>query len=247
MDGFLQFPDGASVVVTGAGSGIGRATALIAARAGLRVALWDLNVASVHALAQELDALGTSTVVAEVDVTDADAVAAGFTTTSNEFGHIDYLVNNAGPTSHVSQTFNQGVNAAAGSMALVTDGWLALGRRDGDAVVNLSSVAGTHTGVGAEAWYPAAKAAIAGYTRFLALNRPGNIRANAIAPGMIRTPRNEEFIAGPLGQAILERNPMQRAGEASDVGAAVCFLLSPAACYINGVVLAVDGGSLVTL
>jgi NAD(P)-dependent dehydrogenase (short-subunit alcohol dehydrogenase family) len=79
------------------------------------------------------------------------------------------------------------------------------------------------------------------------LNRPGNIRANAIAPGMIRTPRNEEFIAGPLGQAILERNPMQRAGEASDVGAAVCFLLSPAACYINGVVLAVDGGSLVTL
>ena len=76
----------------------------------------------------------------------------------------------------------------------VTDAWLAAGRQRGDAVVNLSSVAGTATGVGDEAWYPSAKAAIAGYTRYLALNRPQGIRANAVAPGLIRTPRLAAFM-----------------------------------------------------
>ena len=244
---FLRYPDRAAVVITGAGSGIGRATAVLAARSGLRVALWDLNRAAVDELAIQLRSEQAEVLVAEVDVTDPAAVDAGFAETAAQFGHLDYLVNNAGPTSHVTQTFDQGVLAAAGSMARVTEAWLALPRHDGDAVVCLSSVAGTHTGVGSESWYPAAKAAIAGMTRYLALNRPGGIRANAVAPGVIRTPRNEAFIAGPLGQPILERNPMGRAGEPEEVAAAVLFLLSPAARYINGVVLPVDGGSLVTL
>lgn len=113
-------------------------------------------------------------------------------------------------------TFAEGIVMPAGSVANMTNAWLALGRREGDAVVNVASVAGNINGGGAQAWYPSAKAAIAGFTRHLALRRPGGMRANG------------------------------RAGRPDDVGATICFLLRPAASYINGVVLPVDGGGQIT-
>jgi len=131
-------------------------------------------------------------------------------------------------------------------VANVTTAWLALGRREGDAVVNVSSVAGNITGAGAEPWYPSAKAAIAGFTRYLALRRPGGIRANAVAPGLIDTPRMVAYMDSDAAKSMIARNPMGRAGRPDDVGATICFLLSPAASYINGVVLPVDGGAQVT-
>lgn len=246
MHPFLKFPDGAAVVVTGAGSGIGRATARICAEAGLRVALWDVIPESVESLRDELTRIGATTFVANVDVLDEAAIAAGFAATQQAFGHIDYLVNNAGPANATAVTFAAGLAMAAGSTANVTSGWLALGRREGDAVVNVSSVAGTITGAGAEAWYPSAKAAIAGFTRHLALRRPGGIRANAVAPGLVDTPRMVTYMNSEAGRTMIARNPMGRAGRPDDVGATICFLLSPAAAYINGVVLPVDGGAQIT-
>ncbi|MCW1958276.1 MAG: SDR family oxidoreductase [Mycobacterium sp.] len=246
MHAFLKFPDGASVVITGAGSGIGRSTARICAEAGLRVALWDLIPEPVEALREELTHTGAKTFVAKVDVRDEADIAAGFAATQNAFGHIDYLVNNAGPANATAVTFAEGLVMAAGSMANVTSGWLALGRRDGDAIVNVSSVAGNITGAGAQPWYPSAKAAIAGFTRHLALRRPGGIRANAVAPGLVDTPRMVDYMKSDAGRSMIARNPMGRAGLPDDVGAAICFLLSPAACYINGVVLPVDGGAQIT-
>lgn len=246
MHAFLKFPAGASVVVTGAGSGIGRATARICAEAGLRVALWDVVPESVESLREELTHSGATTFVAQVDVLDEADIAAGFTATQHAFGHIDYLVNNAGPANATEVSFAEGLVMAAGSMANVTNAWLALGRREGDAVVNVSSVAGNITGAGAEPWYPSAKAAIAGFTRHLALHRPGGIRANAVAPGLIDTPRMVTYMNSDAGKSMVARNPMGRAGRPDDVGAAICFLLSPAASYINGVVLPVDGGAQIT-
>lgn len=246
MNGFLNFPDGAAVVVTGAGSGIGRSTARICAEAGLRVALWDVIPESVESLREELTRIGATTFVATVDVRDEASIEAGFAATQDAFGHIDYLVNNAGPANATAITFTEGLVMAAGSMANVTSGWLALGRREGDAVVNVSSVAGNITGAGAEPWYPAAKAAIAGFTRHLALRRPGGIRANAVAPGLIDTPRMVTYMNSDAGRSMMARSPMGRAGQPDDVGATICFLLSPAASYINGVVLAVDGGAQIT-
>lgn len=246
MDGFLKFPDGASVVITGAGSGIGRSTARICAQAGLRVALWDLIPESVESLRQELTHTGATTFVANVDVLDEADIAAGFAATQHAFGHIDYLVNNAGPANATAVTFSEGLVMAAGSMANVTSAWLALGRREGDAVVSVSSVAGNLAGAGAEPWYPSAKAAIAGFTRHLALRRPGGIRANAVAPGLIDTPRMITYMNSDAGKSMVARNPMGRAGKPDDVGATICFLLSPAASYINGVVLPVDGGAQIT-
>ena len=243
MDVAADRPRGA-IVVTGAGSGIGRATAHLAAASGHAVALLDLSLEAAERVADELSDTGVERFVAAVDVTDDEAVGRGIEGAAAQLGHLSGLVNNAGPTSHQPRPFPDGLLAAAGSVVAVTDAWLRLGRQEGDAVVNVASVAGTHTGVGAEAWYPSAKAAIAGYTRFLALQRPGGIRANAVAPGLIRTPRNDEFIAGP-GRDIIARNPMGRSGEAEEVAAVICFLLSPGASYVNGVVLPVDGGSLV--
>ena len=246
MHAFLRFPDGASVVVTGAGGGIGRATARICAEAGLRVALWDVALTSVESLSEELTHGGATTFVAEVDVLDAADIAAGFAATQRAFGHIDYLVNNAGPTNATAVSFAEGLVMAAGSTANVTSAWLALGRREGDAVVNVASVAGNITGGGAEPWYPSAKAAIAGFTRHLALRRPGGIRANAVAPGLIDTPRMVTFMNSDAAKSMIASNPMGRAGRPDDVGATICFLLSPAASYINGVVLPVDGGAQIT-
>lgn len=246
MHPFLKFPDDASVVVTGAGSGIGRSTARICAEAGLRVALWDVIPESVESLREELTNAGATTVVNKVDVLDEDDIAAGFAATQRAFGHIDYLVNNAGPANATAVTFAEGLVMAAGSMANVTNAWLALGRREGDAVVNVSSVAGNITGAGAQPWYPSAKAAIAGYTRHLAFSRPGGIRANAVAPGLIDTPRMVNHMNTDAAKSVIARNPMGRAGRPDDIGATICFLLSPAASYINGVVLPVDGGAQIT-
>ena len=246
MHAFLKFPADASVVVTGAGSGIGRSTARICAEAGLRVALWDVVPESVESLREELTHSGATTFVAQVDILDEADIAAGFTATQDAFGHIDYLVNNAGPANATAVSFAEGLVMAAGSMANVTNAWLALGRREGDAVVNVSSVAGNITGAGAEPWYPAAKAAIAGFTRHLALHRPGGIRANAVAPGLIDTPRMVTYMNSDAGKSMVARNPMGRAGRPDDVGVTICFLLSPAASYINGVVLPIDGGAQIT-
>ena len=218
------FAEGETVIVTGAGSGIGLAVARSAARAGLNVAGWDLK--------------GTEHTV---DVTDPDAVGAALEAT----GPARYLVNNAGPSSASGLDFADGLVASAGSVHLVTSAWLKTDPPEGSALVNVASVAGNFVGTDS-AWYSAGKAAIAGYTRHLATRAAPRVRANAVAPGFIDTPRMAGFADTPLGRSLVERNPMGRPGHAEDVAAAVLFLLSPLAAYINGVLLPVDGGWMVT-
>jgi NAD(P)-dependent dehydrogenase (short-subunit alcohol dehydrogenase family) len=239
---FLGFPENAVAVVTGAASGIGRAIADQLLAAGVAVSGWDLSAEAIAAWQTES---GDGALGLVVDVTDESSVAAAFASTAERLGPVGFLVNNAGPASGTDFEFTRGLAVAAGSMELVTRSWLATaGSTDGH-IVNISSVAGNFVGVGAP-WYPAAKAAIAGYTRSLAVDRPNGIRANAIAPGIIETPRTAAGLAQPAFQAVIARNPFGRPGVPLEVANAVVFLLSPAAGYINGVVLPVDGGTLVT-
>src|SRR5512144_1949579 len=112
--------------------------------------------------------------------------------------------------------FHEALAATAGSVPLVTDTWLRGEPPDGSAVVNVASVAGNFVGTDS-AWYSAGKAAIAGYTRHLATRAAPRVRANAVAPGFIATPRMAGFAETELGRSLLARNPMGRAGRAEDV------------------------------
>jgi 3-oxoacyl-[acyl-carrier protein] reductase len=111
------------------------------------------------------------------------------------------------------------------------------------ALVNVSSIAGNFQGGGQsiQPFYPASKAAIVGYTRYLATRYRGAPRANAVAPGLVITPRTIPFLDMPVIAETAARIPMGRLGFPEEIASAVLFLLSPAAGYINGVLLPVDG------
>jgi NAD(P)-dependent dehydrogenase (short-subunit alcohol dehydrogenase family) len=239
----LGFAAGEVVTVTGGASGIGRATALTAARAGLTVAVWDLNGEGAAETARMAEEMGAKAHAVTADVADPAAVAQAWDTTRS-LGPCRYLVNNAGPPSFSPAPFLADLTAALGSVELVTTQWL---ERCGDAaasLVNIASIAGNFSGGGKaiSPFYPTAKMGIVGYTRWLATRHGGRPRANAVAPGVILTPRTIPAIADPSRAAVNASIPQGRLGFPEELASAVVFLLSPAASYINGVLLPVDGG-----
>ena len=216
----LGFKPGEVIVVTGAGSGIGKATSLMAAQSGLAVAAWDMNAGAARDTVREIEAAG-----------------------GKALGGCRYLVNNAGPGSATTDPFYDNLMLAVGSVHRVTTSWLERHAADAASVVNLSSVMGNFMGGAAnsQAFYPTAKGAIAAYTRHVATSRQGKPRANAVAPGFTITPRTIPYLDFPGMVENIARIPMGRAGYPEEIASAILFLLSPAASYINGVLLPIDG------
>ena len=237
----LGFQPGEVVVVTGAGSGIGRATALTAGKSGLAVAAWDMNAVGNAETVAAIREAGGKALAVTADVGSDAAVAAAWEA-SAALGSCAYLVNNAGPASASEGPFEHNLVLAIGSMYRVTSTWLERHAAAARAVVNMASVAGNFLGGGGQAFYPTAKGGIAAYTRHLAVKHAGRPRANAVAPGFTITPRTEPYLDAPAMRESVARVPMGRMGHPEDIASATLFLLSPAAAYINGVLLPVDGG-----
>jgi 3-oxoacyl-[acyl-carrier protein] reductase len=238
------FGESGPVVVTGAGSGIGRAVVLRAVEMGLPVSAWDHDD---EALAETMAAVAAGATVhaCVVDVTDPDGVRRGFEEARARLGPVALLANNAGPSSATALGFAEGMTAALGSVRLVTEVWAGAALPPGAAMVATASVAGNLIGTGSD-WYSAAKAAVMGYVRHLAAYRAAEFRSNAVAPGMTDTPRLSGFRDSEVGRRSLERNPLGRMATPDEIALAILFLLSPAASYINGVLLPVDGGWTIT-
>lgn len=240
------------VIITGAAAGIGRATARAFAQAGYRIVAADNQAEAGPALIAELRALGAeATFVAADQALEADG-ARVVQVALDTFGRLDAAVNNAGIEGVEHRIEDQDPAALRRTLAVNLEGVLwamkheipALRRSGGGAIVNLSSVAG-HIGFEGMSAYVASKHAVEGLTKTAALeNARHGIRVNAVAPGAIQTDMIDRVVAGdPSARAALAaQHPMGRMGRAEEVAAAILFLCSPAASFITGHSLPVDGG-----
>ncbi|HEV3353688.1 MAG TPA: SDR family NAD(P)-dependent oxidoreductase [Acidimicrobiales bacterium] len=237
--------DGRRAVVTGGGSGIGRATCRRFAEEGARVAVLDLDGEAAAAVAAEVDGVAFG-----VDVRDPEGVRAAVDGAAAEMGGLDTAFNNAGTGSmarlheYEPEEFRRVVDVNLGGvwhgMRAAVPHMLAAGA---GSVVNTASISGVRPSPG-EGPYAAAKAAIAALTQSAALEygRQG-IRVNAVAPGAVRSAMTTPLLGlGDWEQRWTDRTPLGRVGEPEDIADVVVFLCSDLARYITGQVLVVDGG-----
>jgi 3-oxoacyl-[acyl-carrier protein] reductase len=241
MDSFLGFAENTTVVVTGAASGIGEALAKLAARQGLRVSAWDLTEEGAARTAEAIRADGGTCVPFGLDASNPELVRAALQATYEQLGPVQCLAAVAAPPSFGGGDFTDGLRQTVDCARVPTEAWLAHSHEGARSAVYLSSVQGPRYGAGVQ-WYTVAKSAVDAYMRSVAAMRPGGLRANAVLPDWVQTPRTQQYISA-TGGPEWDVNPMGRVAFARDVANAILFLLSPAAEYLNGVSLEVDGGS----
>ncbi|MBX3413650.1 MAG: 3-oxoacyl-[acyl-carrier-protein] reductase [Pirellulales bacterium] len=239
---------GQTAIVTGASQGIGRAIAVALGRSGARVACAARNVARLEETVAAIQAAGGTAEACECDATDDASVRALVTRVADEWGRLDILVNNAGITrdtliprmsdehwDDVIRTNLRGTflftRAAARPM---------MQKRYGR-IINISSVSGLKGNAG-QANYSASKAAIIGLTRSVAMELASRgVTVNAVAPGFIETEMTAA-LGEQTQEEVKKHVPLKRLGSPEDIAAAVLYLASPAAGYVTGQVLVVDGG-----
>ena len=242
---------GSRALVTGAGSGIGRATALSLALQGCRLALLDIDGASVHQLAKEIAKEGGVAVPIVASVADPVAVTNAFGEMDVAFGGIDILVNNAGITGN-KKTLDLDHDTWSRVIAINQSGTFYCARQAGQRmlaqgggiIVNVASIYGL-VAAPARLAYGATKAAVVMMTKILAVEWAShNIRVNCVAPGYVETPGTNVLAeAGVIDlHALCQRTPQGRLAQPTDVSSAIVRFCDEETAYVTGQVLAVDGG-----
>jgi NAD(P)-dependent dehydrogenase (short-subunit alcohol dehydrogenase family) len=239
------------VLVTGALTGIGRATALAFAQQGNRVVVSGRHDEAGQALATELRALGAEAEFIRADVRHEDDVRGLVDRTVARFGRLDAAVNSAGTEGRPGPVTQQTADSYAATFDTNVLGTLlsmkhelrVMQAQGSGSIVNISSTYG-HDGARGASVYAASKHAVEGLTKSAALEAAGSgVRVNAVAPGPTETGMLNRFTGNAEGKAGLVASvPLQRVAEPDEIASAIVFLASSKASYTTGQVLSVDGG-----
>lgn len=245
---------GKQCIITGAGSGIGQAAAVLFAREGARVAAADLDLGAARRTVEEIQAGGGEGLPVQVDVSAADQIQRMMQEVLDAYGRIDVLVNNAGYG--FAGTVEETTEEAWDGIVAVNLKGVYLGckyvvpimrRQGGGVILNTASVVAT-VGIANRAAYCATKGGVAALTRAMAVDHAKDgIRINAIGPGTVETPYFTDIFAesddpGALRKYLEGRQIVNRLGRPEEIAQAMLFLASDESSFVTGSLMLVDGG-----
>ena len=243
---------GKTAIVTGAASGIGRATARVLAGAGAAVTInYRRNEKDADDLRKEIVSSGGRAIAVQADVTINSDVEALARRAEEEFGPVDILVNNAGSLIErlrilelTEQRWDEVMDLNLKSAFLCCKAVVpSMIERKTGAIINLSSIAGRTGGALGSIHYSTAKGGLITFTKGLAKElAPFGIRVNAVSPGVIDTPYHEQFSSPEMMKGYVNGIPMGRVGSAEEVAKVIAFLASDASSYLAGETIEINGG-----